>query len=176
MNFYLWILILSTNQKDFTSSVFIGWSRVHLDMTSCQVLSDVRGNITYHHSWLLLLYISYLPWDITKSGVIDIKGIFWPLCCLSFIDLQILITLLVSFGHCVVCPSLIYRFWLPFWYLLAIVLSVLHWFTDSVYLFGVFKLFLYINLSNDFILVCILCKNQVFVDARKEERDMKWFP
>jgi hypothetical protein len=31
-------------------------------------------------------------------------------------------------------------------------------------------------LSNDFILVCILCKDQVFVDARKEERDMKWFP
>jgi hypothetical protein len=43
-------------------------------------------------------------------------GIFWPLCCLSTFYLQILITPLVSFGHCVVCPS-IYGFWLPLWYL-----------------------------------------------------------
>jgi hypothetical protein len=62
---------------------------------------------------------------------------FWPLCCLSF-DLRILITSLVSFGHCVVCPSLIYGFWSPLWYLLAIVLSVLLRFTDSDYLFGIF--------------------------------------
>ena len=61
----------------------------------------------------------------------------WPLCCLSFFDLRIRITPLVSFGHCVVvllwytdsdypfgifwplcgCPSLIYGFWLPLWYL-----------------------------------------------------------
>jgi hypothetical protein len=62
----------------------------------------------------------------------------------------------VSFGHCVVCSSSIYGFWLPpfcvFWplcclfffdirilitsllYLLAIVLSVLLWYTDSDYL------------------------------------------
>jgi hypothetical protein len=58
------------------------------------------------------------------------------LCCLFFLDIQILITPLVSFGHCVVC-SLIYRFWLPLWYLLAIVLSVL-WYTNSDYPFGIF--------------------------------------
>jgi hypothetical protein len=28
-------------------------------------------------------------------------GIFWPLCCLFFFDIRILITPLVSFGHCV---------------------------------------------------------------------------
>jgi hypothetical protein len=43
---------------------------------------------------------------------------------------------LVSFGHYVVCP-LIYRFWLPLWYLLVIMLFVL-WFTDSDYPFGIF--------------------------------------
>ena len=43
-------------------------------------------------------------------------GIFWPLCCLFFFDLRILITPLVSFDHCVVCSSL-YGFWLHFWYL-----------------------------------------------------------
>ena len=64
-------------------------------------------------------------------------GIFWPLYCLSF-DLLILITSLVSFGHCIVCPSSIYGFWLPLWYLLAIVLSVLLRFTDFDYLFGIF--------------------------------------
>jgi hypothetical protein len=75
------------------------------------------------------------------------KGYWLPLwyllaiVWLSFFDIRILITPLVSFGHCVVvllwytdsdypfgvfwplcgCPSLIYGFWLPLWYLLAIV-------------------------------------------------------
>jgi hypothetical protein len=66
-------------------------------------------------------------------------GIFWPLCCLF--DMRILITPLVSFGHCVVCS--IYGFWLPLWYLLAIVLSVRY--TDSDYPFGIFKLFLLVR-------------------------------
>jgi hypothetical protein len=42
-------------------------------------------------------------------------------CCMSFCTF--------SFGHCVVCSSSIYGFWLPLWYLLAIVLSVLLRFT-----------------------------------------------
>jgi hypothetical protein len=71
-------------------------------------------------------------------------GIFWPLCCLSFFYLQLLITPLASFGHCIFCSSSIYGFWLPLWYLLTIVLFVLLWFTDSDYPFGIFKLFLWI--------------------------------
>jgi hypothetical protein len=81
-------------------------------------------------------------------------GILWPLCCLFFFDIRILITPLVSFSHCIVCSliyrfwlplwylvaialsSSIYRFWLPLWYLLAIVLSVLRY-TDSDYPFGI---------------------------------------
>jgi hypothetical protein len=62
----------------------------------------------------------------------------WPLYCLYFFHLQLLITPLVSFGHCIACTSLIYGFWLPLWYLVAIVLSVLLWFTASDYLFGIF--------------------------------------
>ena len=65
-------------------------------------------------------------------------GIFLSLCCLFFLDLRILITPLVSFVHCVVCSSSIYGFSLPFWYLLAIVLSVPLRFTDSHYPFGIF--------------------------------------
>jgi hypothetical protein len=65
-------------------------------------------------------------------------GIFWPLYCLSFIDLRLLITSLVSFGHYIVWPLSIYDFWLLLWYLLAIILSVLYRFTISDYFFGIF--------------------------------------
>jgi phage FluMu protein Com len=83
----------------------------------------------------------YIKEEQTTQWTKDTKGdcpfgIFWPLCCLFFFDIQILITPLVSFGHCVVCSSLIYRFWLHLWYLLAIVLSVLLWYIDSDYTFG----------------------------------------
>ena len=90
------------------------------------------------------IYGFWLPlWYLLASVLSDLRftdsdypfGIFWPVCCLSF-DLRILITPLVSFGQCVVCPS-IYGFWLPLWYLLASVLSVLR-FTDSDYPFGIF--------------------------------------
>jgi hypothetical protein len=50
-------------------------------------------------------------------------GIFWPLWCLSFFDLEIMITLLVSFDHCGVCPSSIYRLWLPLWYLQTLLIK-----------------------------------------------------
>ena len=63
---------------------------------------------------------------------------FWSLCCLFFFDIRILITLVVSFGHCVVCSSSIYGFWLPLWYLLVIVLFVLLRYTDSDYPCGIF--------------------------------------
>ena len=96
--------------------------------------------------------------------------LLWPLRCLSFSDLRLLITPLAitlsvllrfttsdyPFGHYVVCPSLIYDFWLPLWPLrclsfsdlrllitpLAITLSVLLWFTTYDYPFGIFTLFL----------------------------------
>ena len=64
-------------------------------------------------------------------------GIFWPSCFQFFFDIRILITLFVSFGHCVVSSSSIYGFWLPLWYLVAIVLSVLLRYTDSDYPFGI---------------------------------------
>ena len=65
-------------------------------------------------------------------------GIFWPLHRLSFFDWCLLITTLVSFAHCIVCPTLIYAFWLPLWYLLAIVSSLLLQCMPSDYPFGIF--------------------------------------
>ena len=82
--------------------------------------------------WYLLAIVLYVLWFTSSDYPF---GIFWPLCCMSY-DLRLLITPLVSFGHCVVCP-MIYVFWLPLWYLLAIVLYVLR-FTVSDYPFGIF--------------------------------------
>ena len=83
-------------------------------------------------------------------------GIFWPLCCLSFCDLRILITHLVSFDHCIVCLSVIYGFWLPFWYLLVIVLSVFLRFTDSDYPFGISWPLLFLSFYDLQILITLL--------------------
>jgi hypothetical protein len=50
-----------------------------------------------------------------------------------------------SFGHCIVCLSLIDYFWVLHWhlqtFLLVIVLSVFRWLTTSEYSFDIFKLF-----------------------------------
>ena len=71
-----------------------------------------------------------------------------------------------SFYHCIFCPSSMYGFWLPLWYLqdylcpivpfpFVIVLSVLLLFTASDYLFGIFKL-LFVLLPFS-ICHCIVC-------------------
>jgi hypothetical protein len=90
--------------------------------------------------WLLLWYLLTIVVSVLLrfTDYDYLFGIFWPLCCLTFFDLQIMITPLVSFDHCVVCPSSIYRLWLLLWYLLTIVLSVLLGFTYSDYSFGIF--------------------------------------
>jgi hypothetical protein len=95
---------------------------------------------------------------------------FWPLCCLSFFDIRILITPLVSFDHCVVCPSSIYGLWLPLWYLLAIVLSVLLRYTNSDYPFGIFWPFCCLSFFDIRILItplvsfghCVVCPSSIY--------------
>ena len=117
--------------------------------------------------YLLAIVLSVLLW-YTDSDYLF--GIFWPLCCLTFFDLQILITSLVSFGHCVVWPSSIYRFWLLIWCLLAIVLSVLLWYTDSDYLFGIFWPLCFMSFFDLQILItrlvsfghCIVCPSSIY--------------
>ena len=90
--------------------------------------------------WLPLWYhlAIVLPVLLWFTASDYLFGILWPLYCLYFFDLRLLITPLVSFGHCIACTSLIDGFWLPFWYLLASVLPVLLWFTAFDYLFGIF--------------------------------------
>jgi hypothetical protein len=92
--------------------------------------------------WRYVL-LSFFFWPIVLSGLLRLTdsdysfGIFCPLCCLVFFDLQILITPLVSFAHCVVWSSSTYIFWLLLWYLLTIALSGLLRLTDSDYSFGI---------------------------------------
>jgi hypothetical protein len=69
--------------------------------------------------YLLAIVLTVLLFTASDYHV----GIFWPLYWLSFY-LRLLITTLVSFGHCIDCPS-IYGFWWPPWYLLTIVFTVL---------------------------------------------------
>ena len=116
------------------------------------IFSSMIYRFWLHSCYLLAIVLSVLLWVMDSDYTL---GIFWPLC-LFFYDLGIVITPLVSFGHCVVCSSMIYRFWLQPWYLLvisssmiyrfwlhpwclsAIVLSVLLWYTDSDYTLGIF--------------------------------------
>ena len=87
--------------------------------------------------WLPLWYCLAIVLSVLRFTASDYPcGIVWPLCCLSFV-LRLLITSLVSFGHCVVCSSC-YDFWLPLWYRLGIVLSVLLRVTTSDYPCGIF--------------------------------------
>ena len=88
--------------------------------------------ISYGHCVVCpLIYGLWLPFMVIVLSVLlqltasDYPS--WSLCCLSFFNLRLLITL---HGHCVVCPSSIYDLWLPF---LVIVLSVLLQFTISDY-------------------------------------------
>jgi hypothetical protein len=60
--------------------------------------------------YLLAILLSDLRFTATDYPLVSSH--FWPLYYLSF-DLWLLITPLVSSGHCIVCPS-IYGYWLPF--------------------------------------------------------------
>jgi hypothetical protein len=86
--------------------------------------------------WYLLVIVLSVRLLCTASYYLF--GIFWSLGCLFYFYVRLLITSLVSFGHCVVCWSSMYGFCLPIWYLLVIVLSVLLLCTVSDYLFGIF--------------------------------------
>jgi preprotein translocase subunit SecG len=105
----------------------------------CLLFSDIQILFT----WFLLTIVLSVVLRYTDS--VYPFGFFWPLCCLLFSDIQIMFTPLVSVDHCVVCCSPIYRLCLPLWFLLTIVLSVVLRYTDYVYPFGFFKLFLYSN-------------------------------
>ena len=139
-------VLLRFTDPDYPFGIF--WPLCCLSFFELQIL--ITSLVSFGHCvvWPSSIYRFWLPLCYLLAIVLSdllrftdsdyLFVIFWPLCCLTFFDLQILITHLVSFGHCVVWPSSIYRLWLPLWYLLAIVLSDLLRFTDSDNSFGVF--------------------------------------
>ena len=139
--FFFDILILTTPLVSFghcvvcSSLIYWFWLPLWYLFGHCVVCSSLIYWFWLPLWYLLVIVLSVLLWYTDSDYPF---GIFWSLCCLFFFDILILTTPLVSFGHCVVCSSLIYWFWLPLWYLLAIVLSVLLWYTDSDYPFGIF--------------------------------------
>ena len=121
-------------------------------------------------SWLSLWYLVAIVLSVllrlTAPGYHF--GILWPLYCLFFFDLWLLVIPLVSCGHYIVCPST-YGSWLSLWYLMAIVLSVLR-LTAPGYPFGIMWP-LYCLSSFDLLLLviplvscghCIVCPSSTY--------------
>jgi hypothetical protein len=118
------------NQKPLIGgqSMFLITSLISVD--HCIVCPSING------FWLPLWYLLIIISPVLPLTVSDyLFGICWSLYCLSFYE-WFLITSLVSFDHYIACSS-INGFWLPLWYMLIIVLSVLL-LTVSDYLFGIF--------------------------------------
>jgi hypothetical protein len=147
---YLLVIVLSVLLR-FTASLYsfgIFWSLYCLSFYALRLLITplvssghciVCPSTLYGFS-LLLWYLLVIVLSVLLRFMASHYsfGIFWPLHCLSFYALRLLITPLVSSGHCIVCPSTLYGFSLLLWYLLVIVLSVLLRFTASHYSFGIF--------------------------------------
>jgi hypothetical protein len=104
-----------------------------------QLPQDTKGVIRRHKSkfWLPLWYIVAIVYSVLLQLMPSDYPlvICWPLYRLSYFDVCLLIAILVSFGHCIVCPTLIYAFWLPLCYLLASISFVLLWLMPSDYPF-----------------------------------------
>ena len=144
-------VLCSFTDSYFSSCIF----KLFFWLLSCLSFVDLRFLLLllYLQTFLLAIVLSVLCWftDSYFSSCI-FKLFFWLLSCLSFVDLRILTSPLVSsnfsFGDSPVCPSLIYGFLLLLLYLqtflLAIVLSVRRWFTDSYFSSCIFKLFFWL--------------------------------
>ena len=120
------------------------YSSLHLQLLIAPLISVGHCVIrpSSYSFWLPLWYLLVIVLSVPPVTASDCPfGIFWLLCYLS-LQLQLLIAPLVSFGHCVIRPSIYifwltfdicwslcyrpssYSFWLPLWYLLVIVLFV----------------------------------------------------
>jgi hypothetical protein len=112
-----------------------------------ETLPEKKNELVTISQWVKLLGDLFVCTPIRFSSKLFYGCHMWSRHCLSFgstwvhprilVELRLLFTSLVSCGHCIVCSSTIYGFWLPLWYHVVIVLSVLLWFTASDYLFGI---------------------------------------
>jgi hypothetical protein len=137
---YLLIIVLSVVPSDYLFGIF--WSLYYLSFHLITSFVSFGHCIVCHSIWLPLWYllVIVLSTDNTmtkryqRGNQMERQIIQWSKDTKEVI--WFLITSLVSFGHSIVCRS-IYDLWLPLWYLLVIVLSVVP-FMISDYLFGIF--------------------------------------
>ena len=84
---------------------------------SCSLPADIK----YQGNQMIIVYLYYLIcrrcsyfffWSLCCLSFffwsLCCLSFFWSLCCLSFCLLVIVLSVLLSFGHCVVCPSVIW--------------------------------------------------------------------
>ena len=127
------------------------------------------------------MYVFWLPLCYMLAIVLSVLlqcmssdyhiGICWPLYCLSYFNVCLLITPLLYVGHCIVCPTSMYVFWLPHWYILAIVLSVLLQCMSSDYPFVICRPLYCLSYFNVCLLItpllfvghCIVCPTSMYV-------------
>jgi hypothetical protein len=86
-----------------TGSNFLGEGICHALRCPVKMLicRSIRNNYRFNWTELLATVLSVLRFMDSDYHF----GILWTLCFLFFFDLRILITPLVTFGHCVVCSS-----------------------------------------------------------------------
>jgi hypothetical protein len=156
---YLLAIVLSVLLQctDYDYSFGIFWPLCRLSFYNVRIM--ITRLVSFGHCvvcptmyglWLLLWYLLAIVLSVLLQCTdYDYSfGICWLLCCLSFYNVRIMITSLVSFGYCVVCSSTMHGLWLLLWYLLAIVLSVLLQCTDYDYSFGIFWLLCFLSFYN----------------------------
>ena len=105
---------------------------------------------SFPHSWLITVVVTRLTrrvplveqelLSLTEplnsppvfSGVRVTRSVVLYVCfvdrCLHFCTflLAIVLSVLLTFGHCVVCSSSIYGLWLPLWYLQTLIMEIRH--------------------------------------------------
>ena len=80
-----------------------------------------RGTCNFYVSWYFDLSIFSVTYAVYYRNVSFHPGFYWGSCylifslCVGFVD-RCLSFCTFSFGHCVVCSSSIFGFWLLLWY------------------------------------------------------------
>jgi len=129
----------------------------------CDVCTSEMYIICKWRQFIITLYRLWFAKFNTKINKprITWRSVYWlivhPRCLVGFVLLECFVDRCLSFctfssGHCVVCSSSIYGFWLPLWYFqtLLVPLSIFFWPLYYKFLFdlvGLIAILVYSNFS-----------------------------
>ena len=103
----------------FTFWEILLWNRfycIHSHFSGVPVARSLVFCVMFCRSLRVLFVLAIVLSVLLRLMASDYTfGILWPLCCLFSFDCWLLITPLVSCGHCIVCSSSIVGFWLHLW-------------------------------------------------------------